>query len=202
MDKIIEIFNQVEINVSLLDAIQQVPSYIKFLKDMCTKKRKTNVLKKVFFATNISELLSGPIPIKYKDPGYPTIAYIIEQVKISCALLDFRVSINLLPLLVYQQLRLGDFSPTQVTIQLADRSVKVSKEEINDIFIWVREFIYPVDFIVLETQPVSNPRTQTSVILRRPIFATTNTTINYRNVSMRLIFEDMTRKFNVFNLGK
>ena len=61
MDKIIEIFNQVKINVSLLDAIQQVSSYAKFLKDMCTKKRKTNVLKKVFSVTNISELLSSLI---------------------------------------------------------------------------------------------------------------------------------------------
>ena len=74
MNKIIEIFNQVKINMSLLDAIQQVPSYAKFLKDMCTKKRKTNVLKKVFLATNISELLSGLIPVKYKDSGCPTIA--------------------------------------------------------------------------------------------------------------------------------
>ena len=69
MDKIIEIFNQVKINVPLLDAIQQISSYVKFLNDMCTKKRKTNVPKKVFLATNISELLSGPIPVKYKDPG-------------------------------------------------------------------------------------------------------------------------------------
>jgi len=74
MDKIIEIFNQVKINVPLLDAIQQVPSYAKFLKDMCTKKRKTNILKKVFLATNISELLSGLIPLKYKDLGCPTTA--------------------------------------------------------------------------------------------------------------------------------
>ena len=100
---------------------------------MCTKKRKTNVPKKVFFATNISELLSGPIPVKYKDPGYPTIAYIIGQVKISRALLDFRVSINLLPLSVYQQLGLGELSPTRVTIQLADQIVKVPKEKINDV---------------------------------------------------------------------
>jgi len=46
MDKIIEIFNQVKINVPLFDAIQQVPSYTKFLKGMCTKKRKTNVPRK------------------------------------------------------------------------------------------------------------------------------------------------------------
>ena len=56
MDKIIEIFNQDKRNVPFLDAIQQVPSYAKFLKDMCTKKRKTNVPKKVFLPTNISEL--------------------------------------------------------------------------------------------------------------------------------------------------
>ena len=63
----------------LIDVIQQVPSYAKFLKDMCTKKRKTNVPKKVFLATNFSELLSGLIPVKYKDPGCPTIACMIGR---------------------------------------------------------------------------------------------------------------------------
>ena len=54
MEKIREMFNQVQINVPLLDAIQQVPSYAKFLKEMCTKKRKANVPKKVFLASNMS----------------------------------------------------------------------------------------------------------------------------------------------------
>jgi len=111
MDKIIEIFNQVKINVSLLDANQQVPSYAKFLKDMCTKKRKTNVFKKVFLATNISKLLLGLIPVKYKDLGCPTIVCTIGQTEISRALLDLGASINLLPFSIYQQLELGDLSP-------------------------------------------------------------------------------------------
>ena len=88
MEKIREMFNQVQINVPLLDTIQQVLTYAKFLKDMCTKKRKTNISKKVFLTTNISELLSGPIPVKYKDPGCPTISCIIGQITISRALLD------------------------------------------------------------------------------------------------------------------
>ena len=70
----LEMFNQVKLNVPLLDAIQQVPTYAKFLKDMCMKKRKKNVPKKVFLATNISEILSGPILAKYKDPGCPKIS--------------------------------------------------------------------------------------------------------------------------------
>ena len=137
MEKILEIFNQVKIKLSLLDTILQIPSYTKFLKDMCTKKRKTNVPKKVFFAANISELLLEPIPVKYKDLGCPTIACTIGQIKISRALLDLRASINLLPFSVYQQLRLGDLSPARVTIQLADRSIKVPKGEINDALIRV-----------------------------------------------------------------
>ena len=69
---------------------------------MCTKKRKKNVPKKVFLATNISKLLSGPIPVKYKDLRCPTIACTIGQIKISHALLDLGESINLLPLSVVQ----------------------------------------------------------------------------------------------------
>ena len=71
------------------------------------------------------------------------------------------------PFSVYQQLGLGKFRPTQVTIHLVDRSVKVPKGEVTDAIIWIGEFIYLVDFIVLETQPVSNPRSQTLVILGR-----------------------------------
>ena len=63
-----------------------------------------NVAKKVFLAINISEILSGPIPMKYKDPRCPTISYTIGQTEISRALLDLGESINLLPLSVYQQL--------------------------------------------------------------------------------------------------
>jgi len=127
MEKIREILNQVKINVPLFDAIQQVPSYAKFLKDMCTKKRKTNMPKKVFLATNISELLSNQIPFKYKDLGCSTVSCTIGQMEINRAFFDLGVSINLLPFSVYQQLGLGKFNPTQVTIQLVDRSVKVPK---------------------------------------------------------------------------
>jgi len=74
MEKIREMFNQVQINVPLLVTIQQVPSYAIFLKDICTKKRKSNVPKKVFLASNISKLLTGPIPVKYKDPRSSTIS--------------------------------------------------------------------------------------------------------------------------------
>ena len=44
-----EVFKQVKINIPLLDAIQQVPAYAKFLKDLCTQKKKSrnHISKKV-----------------------------------------------------------------------------------------------------------------------------------------------------------
>jgi len=110
MEKIIEVFNQVRLNIPLLDAIKQVPSYAKFLKDKFTKKRKTNVPKKVFLATNISELLSNQIPVNYKDPNFPILSCTIGQAEVSRELLDLRARINLLSFCIYQQHGLSKLS--------------------------------------------------------------------------------------------
>jgi hypothetical protein len=57
--KIFETFKQIRINIPLLDAIKQVLSYAKFLKDLCIVKRKLNVKKKVFFVEQVSVILQN-----------------------------------------------------------------------------------------------------------------------------------------------
>jgi len=84
------------------------------------QEKKDKCAQEGFSSHDISELLSNQITVKYKDPGCPTISYTIGQTEISRVLLDLGASINLLPFSVYQQLGLGELSPTQVTIQLAD----------------------------------------------------------------------------------
>ena len=59
--EIFETFKQVRINIPLLDAIKQVPSYAKFLKDLCIVKRKLNVKKKAFLAEQVSAILQNII---------------------------------------------------------------------------------------------------------------------------------------------
>ena len=44
----LELFKRVSVNIPLLSAIKQISSYAKFLKDMCTVKRRLNVKRKVF----------------------------------------------------------------------------------------------------------------------------------------------------------
>ena len=46
--EILEVLRQMEVNIPLLDMIKQVPTYAKFLKDLCTVKRGLNVDKKAF----------------------------------------------------------------------------------------------------------------------------------------------------------
>jgi hypothetical protein len=63
------------------------------------------------------------------------------------------------------QLGLGELKPTSMTLQLADRSVKIPRGIVEDILIKVDKFYFPVDFIVLETEPVLNVGVQIPVIL-------------------------------------
>ena len=72
---------QVKVYIPLLDAIKQVPSYAKFLKDLCTIKRKLKVKKSVFMAEQVSTILSTNNKLKYKDPNCPTISCIIGDKK-------------------------------------------------------------------------------------------------------------------------
>jgi hypothetical protein len=73
---------------------------------------------------------------------------------------------------------------------------------VEDVLIKIGDFIFPVDFVVLETQPVTNPKNQIPIILGRPFLATSNALINCRNGSMKLTFGNMTIDLNIFNVGK
>ena len=60
---------------------------------------------------------------------------------------------NFLLYSVYKQLGLGELKPTTITLSLADRSVKIPRRVIEDVLVQVDNFYYPVDFIVLDTDP-------------------------------------------------
>jgi hypothetical protein len=101
LEDILEVFKQVQINIPFLDAIQQINSYAKFLKDLVTVKRKMNVPKKAFMTEQVNAIPQCKLPLKYKDPGCPTITCMIGVSQIKRALLDLGAIVNLLPYSVY-----------------------------------------------------------------------------------------------------
>ena len=109
-------------------------------------------------------------------------------------------SVNLLPYSVYKQLGLGELKPTNITLSLANQSVKIPKGIVEDVLVKVDKFYYPVDFVVLDTEPVAEGTNQVPIILGRPFLATSSI-INCRNGVMQLTFGNMTLKLNIFHLS-
>ena len=133
--KILEVLWQVKVNIPLLDMIKQVPTYAKFLKDLCTVKRGFNENKKSFLTEQVSAIIECRTLVKYKDLGCPTISVNIGGICVEKALLDLGASVNLLPFSMYQQLGLGEVKPTTITLSLADRSIKIPKGTVATSFL-------------------------------------------------------------------
>ncbi|XP_058192109.1 uncharacterized protein LOC131309504 [Rhododendron vialii] len=169
--------------------------------DLCTQKRKskTHEPKEVRLTEQVSSILTRNTPIKQKDPGVPIISCVIGDHVIDKALLDLGASVNLLPYSVYEQLGLGELKPTSITLQLADRSIKVPCGVIEDVLVKVDKFYFAVDFIVLDMEPVHNPNKQIPLILGRPFLATANASIHCRTGVMDVSFGNMRVQLNVFD---
>jgi len=134
----VEVFKRVKINFPLLDAIKQVPAYAKFLKYLCTQKRRTraHTPNNFFFPSEqVSSILQHNLPPKFKNPGASTISCIIGDYKIDKVLLYLGAGVNQLPYSNYLQLGLRELKPTPITFQLADRSTKKPRGIIEDVII-------------------------------------------------------------------
>ncbi|XP_024961928.1 uncharacterized protein LOC112502288 [Cynara cardunculus var. scolymus] len=172
--KFIDVFKQLHINIPLVEAIEQMPSYAKFLKDILSKKKKLNEFETVALTEGCSALLSNKIPPKLKDPGSFTIPCSIGGKEIGKALCDLGASINLMILSVFNTIGIGEARPTIVTLQLADKSITHPKGKIEDVLVQVDKFIFPIDFIILDFEADK----ETPIILGRPFLATGRTLID------------------------
>ncbi|XP_071713152.1 uncharacterized protein [Rutidosis leptorrhynchoides] len=164
-----ETFKQVKINLPLLDAIKQVPSYAKFLKDLCTQRRKQRVTlpKKVELTEHLSAVVLGTLPPKFKDPETSLIAVTIGNINVKKALLDLGASINILPFCLVDQFELGLMKRTDIIIQLVDQSIKMPRGMLEDVIVKVEDFYYLVDFVVMDIEP-TNRDAQPTIILGGP----------------------------------
>ena len=93
--KFLDIFKKLHINIPFLDAIQQIPTYAKFMKEILTKRRKLDDHETVMLTHDYSVILQNKLPPKLKDPDSFTIPCIIGESYFDKALCDLGASINL-----------------------------------------------------------------------------------------------------------
>ncbi|KAM1476363.1 hypothetical protein ACFXTO_038357 [Malus domestica] len=105
---ILETFRKVQVNIPLFDAIKQVPRYAKFLKELCTTRRRISNKEVVQVSENVSAVLQRKLPPKCKDPGSFTIPCVIGNTKFEQCMLDLGASINVMPYSIYASMNLGE----------------------------------------------------------------------------------------------
>jgi len=69
----LEMFKQLKINLPFIEAIQHMPKYAKFLKDLLSNRKKLESLSNVELNERCSAVIQNNLPEKLEDPGIFTI---------------------------------------------------------------------------------------------------------------------------------
>ena len=93
-----------------------------------------------------------------------------------------------------QKLNLGEITPTNLSLQMVDRSLTFPKGIVEDVLVKVDKFIFPMDFVVLDTKEDR----AAPMILGRPFLATGQSLINVKNRELTLRVGEDQVKFNLY----
>ena len=99
-------FKKLQLNVPFADALEKMPSYAKFMKDILLKKQKLENYETISLIEECSAILQKKLPHKLKDPRSFTIPYTIDNAVFKRALCDLGASITLMPLSIFRRLGL------------------------------------------------------------------------------------------------
>ncbi|XP_075494811.1 uncharacterized protein LOC142532385 [Primulina tabacum] len=192
--KFLEIFKKLHINIPFAEALAQMPSYAKFLKEILSNKRKLVDFETVKLSEECSAILQNKLPPKAKDPGSFSIPCTIGTSFFGKALCDLGAIINLMTYSCFEKLGIGEVKPTTIPLQLADRSIKYPRGVVEDVLVKVDKFIFPVDFVVLDMEEDRD----IPLILGRPFLATGKALVDVHKDELVLRLNDEIVVFNVF----
>ncbi|XP_058726938.1 uncharacterized protein LOC131598342 [Vicia villosa] len=193
-----DIFRQLQINIPFSEALEQMPKYAKFMKDLLTKKKKYTEPKTVILDAKCSSIIQSTLPRKESDPRRVTLPVTIGDIHVGIGFVDLGSSINLIPLSIVKRLGIFYLKATRMTLQLADKSTTRPYGVAEDLIVKVDKFLFPVDFVVIDTKEDIN----THLILGRPFMKTARMMIDIDDVLMKLRFQDEEVCFDLFEAMK
>ncbi|XP_057522578.1 uncharacterized protein LOC130802584 [Amaranthus tricolor] len=149
MGSFLEVLSKLEINISFIDAIKEMPSYAKFLKEVLSNKRKLPKIGVETLRGECSALLECKVPKKEADLESFTIPVKFGEVLMSKTLADLGASVSIMPLSLYKRIN-AEIKPTRVSLQLADRSVRFLVGVVEDLPVQIGKFYVPCDFMIMD----------------------------------------------------
>ncbi|GJU15827.1 ribonuclease H-like domain-containing protein [Tanacetum coccineum] len=184
---------QLHINIPFIEALEQMPKYAKFMKDLLLKGGKESEASKIILNEQCSAVVLNKVPPKEKDPGGFTIPCVIGQSRIKRALADLGASISLMPYSMFLQLNLGDLKPTRMCIELANKTTQFPKGIAENVMVKIDKFVFPVDFVILDMEEDHI----IPIILGRPFLATAHAMIDVFNKKISFEVGDEIITFNL-----
>nr|GEX25062.1 reverse transcriptase domain-containing protein [Tanacetum cinerariifolium] len=166
--KFVEIFRKLHFDLSFADALLHMPKFATMFKSLLNNKEKLFDLATNPMNDNCSAVILKKLPEKLGDLGKFLIPCDFLELVECLALADLNASINLMPLSIWEKLSLLELTPTQMILELADRSTTRPAGIAEDIFAKVGKFYFLTDFVVVDY--VVDPRVP--LILRRPFLRT------------------------------
>ena len=95
--RFMDIFKKLHNNIPFAEALEKMPGYVKFMKDVMSKKRKLGDYEIIALSEECTTILQKKLPPKLRDPGSFTIPSAIGNAVFERALCDLGASINLMP---------------------------------------------------------------------------------------------------------
>ncbi|XP_047249978.1 uncharacterized protein LOC107876595 [Capsicum annuum] len=159
---------ELTINVPLVEALEQIPGYAKFMKDLVTRAKKA-------------------------DPGAFSSPCTIGSLNFPKALCNLEKSINLMLLAVYIMLGLGDPTPKNILLVMADRSIKRPVGILHDVLVKVSDIILSANFVVLDCEVDF----EVPIILGRPFLTTGRVVLDIDLNELKFRFNDKEANFKM-----
>ena len=116
----------------------------------------------------------GGIPKKLEDPGVPTIPCSIKRNYVKTALCDLGAGVSVMPLSLYRRLDLNKLTPTEISLQMADKSTTIPVGICEDVPIVVANVTIFTNFVILDIPEDDSM----SIILGRPFLNTAGAVID------------------------
>ncbi|XP_050944027.1 uncharacterized protein LOC127150368 [Cucumis melo] len=131
---------QLHINISFLDVLEQMSSYVKFLKDILTKKKRMNDFETVALTRVTSDIFKNGVRKKIRNPGSFMVPCFIGGIDLGHALYDLGAIIKLMSLSIFKKLEIEKVQPTHMRLRFHNRSMAKPLDKIKDLLIKVDKF--------------------------------------------------------------
>ncbi|GJY88634.1 reverse transcriptase domain-containing protein [Tanacetum coccineum] len=198
MMKFIQIFRSLHFNLSFSDALLYMPKFASIFKNFLSNKEKLFELANTPVNESCSVVILKKLPKKLGDPGKFLIPCNFPEIDECLALADLGASINLMPLSIWIKLSLLELTPTQMILELADRSTTRPTGIAEDVFVRVGKFHFLAKFVVIDY--VVDPRVP--LILGRPFLRTAQALIDVYGEELTLRVSDEAITFKVGNTSR